>query len=207
MNQDSTRRPGAAESEQPANGAADEQETHPESMAPEPAQTADQESPEPAPVGQDIAALEAELTALRAKVDSHWDKLLRSNADLDNLRKRNERDLENAHRYALERFVAELLPVKDSMELGLSAARDESNDRAGILEGFELTLKMFSSALEKFDVVEVNPEGEAFNPELHQAMTLQEAKGVAAGTVVTVVQKGYLLSQRLVRPALVIVSK
>jgi len=143
----------------------------------------------------------------RAKVDSHWDKLLRSNADLENLRKRNERELENAHRYALERFVAELLPVKDSMELGLSAAREDGSDSTGIREGIELTLKMFSSALEKFAVAEVNPEGEAFDPEFHQAMTLQEIEGVAAGTVVNVVQKGYLLNQRLIRPAMVIVSK
>ncbi len=206
MNQDSNKPPGAPESEQSA-ADADEQGTPPESLAAEIAQEADQESTEQHFGGQDSAALEAELAALRAKVDSHWDKLLRSNADLENLRKRNERELENAHRYALERFVAELLPVKDSMELGLSAAREDGSDRSGIREGIELTLKMFSSALEKFAVEEVNPAGEAFDPELHQAMTLQETEGVAAGTVVNVVQKGYLLNQRLVRPALVIVSK
>lgn len=150
---------------------------------------------------------DAEITALRATVESHWDKLLRTNADLDNLRKRNERDLENAHRFALERFIAELLPVKDSMELGLSAASGDSLELAGIREGIELTLKMFSNALEKFSVEELDPQGQVFDPELHQAMTTQESADVPPGMVMTVVQKGYRLNERLVRPALVIVSK
>lgn len=156
---------------------------------------------------RDPASLEAEITSLRATVDSHWDKVLRMNAEMENLRKRTERDLENAHRYALERFVAELLPVKDSLELGLDAALDGQHDLAAIREGYELTVKMFASALEKFAIEEINPEGEAFDPELHQAMTTQPAEGVAPGTVLNVVQKGYRLNQRLVRPALVIVSK
>jgi len=150
---------------------------------------------------------DAEIAALRATVESHWDKLLRTNADLDNLRKRNERDLENAHRFALERFIAELLPVKDSMELGLSAATGDSQELAGIREGIELTLKMFSNALEKFAVEELDPQGQVFDPELHQAMTIQESADVPPGMVVAVVQKGYRLNERLVRPALVIVSK
>jgi len=153
------------------------------------------------------ADLEAEISALKAKVDSHWDKVLRMNAEMENLRKRTERDLENAHRYALERFVAELLPVKDSMELGLSAASDGGHELAGIREGYELTLKMLASAMEKFKVEEINPLGEAFDPELHQAMTTQPADGVEPGTVINVVQKGYRLNQRLVRPAMVIVAK
>ncbi len=150
---------------------------------------------------------DAEIAALRATVESHWDKLLRTNADMDNLRKRHERDLENAHRFALERFIAELLPVKDSMELGLSAASGDSQELAGIREGIELTLKMFSNALEKFAVEELDPQGQAFDPELHQAMTTQESADVPPGMVLTVIQKGYRLNERLVRPALVIVSK
>jgi molecular chaperone GrpE len=149
----------------------------------------------------------AEITALRATVESHWDKLLRTNADIDNLRKRNERDLENAHRFALERFIAELLPVKDSMELGLSAATGDSQELGGIREGIELTLKMFSNALEKFAVEELDPQDQVFDPELHQAMTTQDSADIPPGMVMTVIQKGYRLNERLVRPALVIVSK
>ncbi len=148
-----------------------------------------------------------EIAALRATVDSHWDKLLRSNAELDNLRKRTQRDLENAHRYALERFVAELLPVKDSLELGLNAATQNDEDMAAVREGLELTLKMFSGALEKFAIEEINPLNEAFDPELHQAMTAQEDAEHESGSVINVVQKGYRLNQRLIRPALVIVAK
>ncbi len=147
------------------------------------------------------------LEDARAKVDQHWDALLRLKAELDNLRKRARRDVENAHKFGLERFVAELLPVKDSLELGLSAAADENVDASKVREGMELTSKMLAAALEKFGVVQVDPEGEKFNPERHQAMTVQETDSAEPGTIVSVIQKGYMLNERLVRPALVIVAK
>ena len=146
------------------------------------------------------------LEAARKKADDHWEALLRNKAEMENLRKRSAREVENAHKYGLERFAAELLPVKDSMESGLEAAGDETGVEQ-IREGMELTLKMFSSVLEKFGVEEISPHGEAFNPEYHQAMSMQEDPNVAAGTVLTVVQKGFLLNGRLVRPAMVIVAK
>jgi len=167
--------------------------------------------------GQSAAAPESreqnpeELTMMledaRAKADEHWDQLVRSKAEVDNLRKRHERDLANAHKYALEGFVQELLPVKDSMELGLSAALDDNADVAKLREGTELMVKMMTSALEKFNVLEIDPDGEPFDPKLHQAMSIQERDDVAPNTVVTVVQKGYTLNGRLVRPAMVMVSK
>jgi len=167
--------------------------------------------------GQSAAAPESreqnpeELTMMledaRAKADEHWDQLVRSKAEVDNLRKRHERDLANAHKYALEGFVQELLPVKDSMELGLSAALDDNADVAKLREGTELMVKMMTSALEKFNVLEIDPDGEPFDPKLHQAMSMQERDDVAPNTVVTVVQKGYTLNGRLVRPAMVLVSK
>ncbi len=206
MNQEQTLPPDPPESEESATSAPAEPTIQAETVPPGEMGDATEASQSDAG-GRGPGSQEAEIASLRAKVDSHWDKLLRSNAELDNLRKRNERELENAHRYALERFVAELLPVKDSMELGLGATSGEGKELEGIREGFELTLKMFSSALEKFAVEEVNPQGEVFDPELHQAMTTQEAAGVAPGMVVHVVQKGYCLNQRLVRPAMVIVSK
>lgn len=152
-----------------------------------------------------------ELTLLledaRAKADEHWDQLVRTQAQMDNLRKRQERELENAHKYALERFVNELLPVRDSMEMGLAAANEESSTIDHLREGTALTLKLFSDVMEKFNVVQINPEGQPFDPELHQAMGMQPRSDVPANTVVVVVQKGYTLNGRLVRPAMVMVSQ
>jgi molecular chaperone GrpE len=151
-------------------------------------------------------ALQALLEDARNKADSHWDQCLRLQADIDNLRKRNERDLANAHKFALEKFAVDLLPVKDSLEMGLAAA-GENADIARLKEGGELTLKMLASAMDKYNIKEVNPLNEVFNPEYHEAMSMQERADVAPNTVVTVVQKGYLLNERLIRPAMVIVSK
>jgi len=153
----------------------------------------------------------AELAALledaRGKADEHWDQCLRLQAELDNLRKRSERDLGNAHKYALERFASELLPVRDSMEMGLSAFDAENADLTRLREGVELTLQMLTGAMARFEILEVDPQGEPFNPEFHQAMSIQESAAVAPNTVVTVVQKGYTLNGRLLRPAMVVVSK
>ena len=132
---------------------------------------------------------------------------MRAHAELENVRKRLERDLQNAHKFALERFVSELLPVKDSLELGLAASSEKGASAAGIVEGVELTLRMLDQAMEKFGVKTVDPDGEPFDPEFHQAMTMQESDTAEPGTVLTVVQKGYLLNERLVRPAMVIVAK
>ena len=149
------------------------------------------------------------LEAEGKKAEENWNALLRTQAEMENLRKRSTRDLENAHKFGLERFVSELLPVKDSLELGIAAASegDANAEVAQLKEGVELTLKMFNTALDKFGIEEVDPQGEAFNPDYHQAMSMQECDDKDAGTVLTVVQKGYLLNGRLVRPALVIVSK
>ncbi|WP_295580028.1 nucleotide exchange factor GrpE [uncultured Lamprocystis sp.] len=149
----------------------------------------------------------AELAAARAKADEHWDQLLRARAELDNLRKRQALELEKAHKYALDSFVRELLPVQDSLELGHDAAQDEGTDLARLREGTAMTLKLLSDAMARFGVVPVEPLGEPFNPEFHQAMTMQPRDDVAPNTVTTVMQKGYTLNGRLVRPALVMVSR
>jgi molecular chaperone GrpE len=155
----------------------------------------------------DHAELQALLEDARGKADEHWDQCLRLQADLDNLRKRAERDVANAHKYALERFAAELLPVRDSLEMGLAAFETEGADPEKLREGVELTLQMLTSAMGKFQIQEVNPQDERFDPDFHQAMSMQERDDVDPNTVVTVVQKGYLLNERLLRPAMVIVSK
>jgi molecular chaperone GrpE len=151
--------------------------------------------------------LELELDEARREAASHLDDFLRARAEIDNLRKRAARDVEHAHKYGLERFMNELLPVKDSIELGLNAADGTAADAEKLREGLELTLKLFDAASEKFGLEELNPEGQSFDPEYHQAMSMQEAPDVASGTIVTVVQKGYVLNDRLLRPAMVIVAK
>jgi len=151
--------------------------------------------------------MNALLEDARTKADEHWNQCLRLQAEMENLRKRNERDLSNAHKFALEKFAAELLPVRDSLEMGIAAAGGEAIDPVRLKEGGELTLKMLASAMEKFNIKQINPLNDTFNPEFHEAMTLQPRDDVAPNTVVAVVQKGYMLNDRLIRPAMVIVSR
>lgn len=156
--------------------------------------------------GTSTADLEAALQEAQQKAAEYWDQLLHAQADLTNMQRRAERELANAHKYALDRFVRELLPVHDSLELGLKAASEPDSDPDKIREGLELTLRMFIEVLEKFGVKIIDPQGEAFDPSLHEAMTTQQAPDLPANTVVNVFQKGALLNDRLVRPASVIVS-
>jgi molecular chaperone GrpE len=164
--------------------------------------TADSEQAEQS--AEDLATL---LEQARAKADEHYEQMVRAHAELENLKKRHSRDLENAHKYALDKFVAELLGVWDSLELGHSAAQDENADLGKLVEGTELTLKMLGDAMAKFGVEQLDPINQPFNPEFHQAMSMQPRDDVPPNTVVAVVQKGYLLNGRLVRPAMVMVSQ
>lgn len=148
------------------------------------------------------------LEEAEQKVSEYWDRILRMQADADNLKKRQERDLENAHKFALDKFVTELIPIIDSLELAASTVPDDMKQAAkSILDGVNLTLKMFYSAMEKFGVKQVNPLNQPFNPELEQAISTKVDADAPPNTVVSVLQKGYTLNGRLVRPALVIVSK
>jgi molecular chaperone GrpE len=153
---------------------------------------------------EDLAKL---LEQARAKADEHYEQMMRAHAELENLKRRHERDLENAHKYALDKFVAELLGVWDSLELGHNAAQDETADVQKLREGTGLTLKMLGDAMGKFGVEQIDPIEQPFDPELHQAMSMQPRADVPANTVVAVVQKGYRLNGRLVRPAMVMVSQ
>jgi|GEM_PF-561110 len=165
----------------------------------------DDEKAVPAPPSRE--ELEKELDTQRRLLEEQREAVLRVQAEMENLRKRSARELEKAHKYALEGFMGELLPVKDSMELGISAASEEGTDVAHVREGLVMTLKMFEQAVRKFGLVEVDPLGEEFNPDFHQAITMQESADATSGTVIAVVQKGYLLNERLVRPAMVVVAK
>lgn len=146
----------------------------------------------------------SELEAAQAKADENWDRYLRTAAELENVRKRASKDVENAHRYALERFGRELLAVKDSLEMGLLAADNASVE--SLLEGSTATLKILATTMQQFGIEEVDPAGEPFDPSLHEAISMQPSDSVEPGSVVAVVQKGYSLNGRLLRPAMVVVA-
>jgi len=147
---------------------------------------------------------EAAMAELKAKADDNWDRYLRAAAETENVRKRASRDVERARKYALEGFGSEMLAVKDSLELGLDAV--ESADAAGIAEGSKATLKLLTTALERFGITEIDPVGEPFDPERHEAINMQPTADAEPGSVLSVVQKGYSLNGRLLRPAMVVVA-
>lgn len=147
---------------------------------------------------------EPDQAALKAKAEEHWEKYLRAAAELENVRKRAARDVEKAHKFALEGFATELLAVLDSLEAGLAAGED--TDAETLRQGSEATLKQLLAILQRFGVEEVDPHGEPFDPTLHEAMTVQPSADVEPGSVVTVFQKGYALNGRLLRPARVVVA-
>jgi len=155
----------------------------------------------------DADAMSSELAALQKKADEHYDQLVRAHAEIENLKRRHTQELEKAHKYALDKFVGELLTIWDSLELGLQAAQNDEADVASLREGTELTVKMFGDVMEKFNVERINPEGESFNPEFHQAMSMVPNAEMAPNTVMAVMQKGVSLNGRLIRPAMVVVSQ
>jgi molecular chaperone GrpE len=145
-----------------------------------------------------------QINQARLKADENWELLLRTKAEMENLRRRTQKDLENAHKFGTEKLVSELLPIMDSMELGLSI---DDPSVESIREGMGLTLNMVSQLFEKFNIEVIDPVNEKFDPEVHQAMAMQPSDEVEPNTVLSVMQKGYLLNGRLVRPAMVMVSK
>ncbi len=152
-----------------------------------------------------IGQLQANLEDAERKAQENWERYLRVAAELENLKKRTQREVENAHRYALEGFLADLLAVKDSLELGLlSAGGDEGS---GLKEGVELTLRLFKQLLEKQGVDEINPLHEQFDPEYQEAIGTDSEPEAGPGIVLRVIQKGYRLKGRLLRPARVIVNR
>ncbi|MEM7611922.1 MAG: nucleotide exchange factor GrpE [Pseudomonadota bacterium] len=144
------------------------------------------------------------LAIAEAKAAENWEKYVRAVAELDNVRKRARRDVENAHKYGIERFAGELLAVTDSLEAGLAAG--EAADAGALREGSEATLKLFVTTLTKFGIEQLDPHGEPFDPEQHEAMTMVPSPDVEPNTVIDVIQKGYSLNGRLIRPARVIVA-
>lgn len=152
----------------------------------------------------------SEVEALKAQVQEFQEQMLRSQAEMQNVRRRAEIDVEKAHKFALEKFVKELLPVADSLEKAVESTEgheDSGELVASIREGVEMTLNLFMSSLKKFNVEQLNPAGEPFDPQQHEAMSMVPAPDAEPNSVVAVVQKGYLLNGRVVRPAMVMVAK
>lgn len=154
-----------------------------------------------------IEQLAEQLVVANRKAEENWDKFVRTQAEMENLRRRSEKELQNAHKYALEKFAKELLLVVDSLELGIQAASGDAPEIAKLREGSELTLKQFRAVLEKFNIQPVDPLGQKFNPELHQAMAMEPSASAEPNTVVKVFQKGYVLNDRLLRPAMVVIAQ
>lgn len=165
------------------------------------------QAPAADPLADPLTELQAQLQAARASAEENRDQYLRTAAELDNLRKRAERDVAAARKYGVEKLAADLLSVRDSLELGLAAAADENAEIKAVVEGLELTLKQLGDVMERYGVTPVDPQGEAFNPEYHEAMTAVESADRPANTVLQVLQKGYRLQDRLLRPARVVVAK
>ena len=152
-----------------------------------------------------IEDLESQLQEAQQSAKDNWDKLLRSQAEMENLKRRTTKDLENAHKFALDGFVKALLEVSDALTMGIKSAKDEKATIETTTEGLELTMKVFNSTLEKFGVESINPVDEKFDPELHEAVTMVPMPDKKSNTVLEVIQTGFTLNGRLVRPALVIV--
>ena len=162
------------------------------------------------PSGADIIGqLQAELEAARAKAAADLDKFLRAKAEAENVQRRAQVEVANARKYGIERFAAELLAIRDSLELARTVDIQQQNQSAleQMHKGLDLTLKLLDSAFQKFSLTVIDPQGEKFDPAKHQAMSMVESDEIAPGHVIQVVQKGYLLHARLLRPAMVLVAK
>jgi len=154
-----------------------------------------------------INELELALATAQTTVTDQKDSVIRAKAEVDNVRRRAAQDVEKARKFALEKFAGEMLVTVDNLERALQNIDKDDESKAAVIEGVELTLQGLTSSLEKFGVKAVDPQDQPFNPELHQAMSMQEVPDVAPNTVIAVMQKGYELNGRLIRPAMVMVSK
>lgn len=154
-----------------------------------------------------IVTLEQELKEVKAKAEADYDRAVRAASELENVRKRSEKEIVKARMFAVEKFAKELMPVLDSLEQALATFDNSEVDVTSQREGVQLTLKMFMDALEKSQITQIDPEGKPFDPNLHEAMSAQPSGDHAPNTVIAVFQKGYMLHDRVIRPARVVVSK
>jgi molecular chaperone GrpE len=152
-------------------------------------------------------SIEQQLDRAQATIKDYWDQIMRLKAEIENNQKRNARDIENAHKYVLRNFAESLLPIVDSMEMGQKTAEADNASLETIVEGTQLTMDMFIQVLESHGLQQIDPVGEKFDPEQHQAISMVDAEDAESNTIVSVMQKGFSLNDRLVRPAMVVVAK
>ncbi|MCZ6487539.1 MAG: nucleotide exchange factor GrpE [Gammaproteobacteria bacterium] len=152
-------------------------------------------------------SVEQQLDRAQSTIKDYWDQIMRLKAEIENNQKRAARDIENAHKFVLRNFAESLLPIVDSMEMGQQVAKAENANLETIVEGAQMTMDMFIQVLEKNGLQQLDPVGEKFDPEQHQAISMIEADDAESNTVISVMQKGFLLNDRLVRPAMVVVAK
>jgi len=158
-------------------------------------------------LAQRIYELETALSEAQATIKEQQDSVLRAHAEMENARRRAEAEVEKARKFALERFAGELLPVVDNLERAIEMSDSENEAIKPLLEGVEMTHRTFINTIEKFGLSLIDPQGETFNPDLHQAMSMQESAEAEPNTVIAVMQKGYQINGRLLRPAMVMVSR
>jgi molecular chaperone GrpE len=170
-------------------------------------QKLDEQNPEATAAQAGNDELGARVQQLEEQLAGAQDQALRVAADVQNMRRRAEQDVEKAHKFALEKFAGDLLPIVDSLERGLELSSADDESIRPMREGIELTLKMFHDTLKRYNLEQLDPQGEPFNAEHHQAMAMQESADVEPNSVLKVFQKGYQLNGRLLRPAMVVVSK
>ena len=156
---------------------------------------------------KEIEELTSQLEEANQAAKDNWEKLLRSQAEMENLKHRNAKDIENAHKYALDGFAKALLEVKDSLAMGIKSASDENASMEKLLEGVVMTDKVFTSTLEKFGIKEINPKEGKFDPEFHEAVTMIPVPDKQTNDIVDVVQIGFTLNDRVLRPAMVVVAQ
>ena len=178
-----------------------------ENEQPENVEATEEASVETAQEVDMVAELSKKLAVAEQKIKDQQDSVIRAKAEMENVRRRAILDVEKAHKFALDKFADGLLPVIDSMELAISHADKEDNALKPMIEGVELTLKSMLATIEKFGLMPIDPVEQVFDPEKHQAMSMQVVEGVPANQVIAVMQKGYELNGRLIRPAMVMVSK
>ena len=159
------------------------------------------------PADGEDSSIEEQLQKAQLTIKEYWDQIMRMRAEIENNRKRAERDIENAHKYAIKNFAESLLPVIDSMEMGQSAAVAENATLDSIREGSELTMNMLNQVMERTGLQQFDPLGEKFDPEKHQAISMVEIADAESGSIIQVMQKGFQLNERLIRPAMVVVAK
>lgn len=185
-------------------------ETSPENETPETeavAETAEDTAGESATENVSVEELQKQLFEAQQLAASNLEKALRVQAEMENLKRRVQKDLDDERKFGLSKFAKELLSVVDSLELGIQAATSDSPEVLKLREGSELTIKQFESVFAKFNIEAIDPTHQPFNPELHQAMVMQPSTTVEPGHVITVFQKGYVINGRLLRPAMVVVAK